>query len=690
MRELSILIPARNEIFLRQTVENILENIEADTEIIIVLDGEWSDPGVDDHERVRIIHVSKSVGQRAATNMACRFSNAKYVMKCDAHCSFDKGFDRKMIAKMQDDYTMVPVMKNLHAFDWVCPDGHRRYQGPSGPCEKCGQKTERDIVWKGKPSPNSKSYCVDETLHFQYFNEYTKREKFKEDLKNDGLTETMSLQGSCWMLTRDKYWELNVCDESHGSWGQQGAEVAFATWLSGGKVLCNHDTWYAHMFRTSGGDFGFPYELSGKSVNKAREYSRDLWFNNKHLKQKLPFIWLLDRFYPVRGWSEDKLRFIFEKGSAFPNFISEKLWIFSIISSIPGPMASHTSSVPINSIGQNMPISAMSASELSCCNPITSQDVVPVRSQSKVHGITTGSDVTDMVQNRDILALPIGDRTNEPGIHKSVDTIGNFINSNPTIPMSKTSSPNPASSFYINSNFPKNSTDSFGSVEINGKLSTALTKGIIYFTDNQLELKIARKCQEQLRKISRNLNIPIVSASLKPMNNMGKNIHIPLPRGKFAYYTQILAALEASEADIIFFAEHDVFYSQTHFEFTPPEKDKFYYNYNWIKYRTSDGFCVSWNANQVSQLCGYRETLLNYYRDRIKEIEEKGFDRSYEPGGRDPSKYESWKSLHPNIDLRHGKTMTKDKWSPKDFRDKSTCVNWQEGYEIPEIGDFKL
>ena len=38
MPKLSILIPSRNEMFLAKTIENILENIEAETEIIVVLD----------------------------------------------------------------------------------------------------------------------------------------------------------------------------------------------------------------------------------------------------------------------------------------------------------------------------------------------------------------------------------------------------------------------------------------------------------------------------------------------------------------------------------------------------------------------------------------------------------------------------------------------------------------------------
>src|SRR3989338_3299936 len=110
--DLSILIPARNEMFLSRTIEDILSNIEADTEVIAVLDGAWVDPPIPQNERVNVIYVPKSIGQRAATNMACKLSKAKYVMKCDAHCSFDKGFDIKMIEAFKvagENTTMVPV-----------------------------------------------------------------------------------------------------------------------------------------------------------------------------------------------------------------------------------------------------------------------------------------------------------------------------------------------------------------------------------------------------------------------------------------------------------------------------------------------------------------------------------------------------------------------------------------------------
>ena len=302
--KLSVIIPARNEMFLSRTIQDILENIEGDTEIIAVLDGQWAAPPIADYPRVNLIYYSQPIGQRAAINEAARVSTAKYVMKVDAHCSFDRGFDVKMMADMQDGWTMVPIMRNLHAFDWVCEGcGHRKYQGPTPTdCPDCSGQMSRDIVWIAKQSPQSKSYCFDSTPHFQYNGQWNKRPEGKGD-----LTETMSLQGSCFMMTRQKYFDLGVCDEELGSWGSQGIEVACKTWLSGGRVICNHKTWYAHLFRTQGADFGFPYPLDGHQVERAKNGVRELFFEGKWDKAIISLSWLLEKFWPVNGWSIEDL-----------------------------------------------------------------------------------------------------------------------------------------------------------------------------------------------------------------------------------------------------------------------------------------------------------------------------------------------------------------------------------------------
>lgn len=496
--------------FLGRTIEDILSNIEADTEIIVALDGAWPETPLPQHPRLTVIYHPKSVGQRAATNEAAKLSTAKYVMKVDAHCAFDKGFDKKLIADMQDDWTTVPVMRNLHAFDWVCEDGHRRYQGPSGPCHTCKKPTTRDVVWIPKTNPQSTSYRFDRTLHFQYWNEYKKHQK-------GDLVESMSLQGSCFMLTREKYWELNICDETWGSWGNQGSEVALKTWLSGGRVVVNKKTWYAHMFRTQGGDFGFPYPQSGKEVERAREISRDIFLKDAWPQAKHTLQWLIDKFQPPE-WE-------------------------------------------------------------------------------------------------------------------------------------------------------------------------SLSKGIIYYTDNQLNLKIAHKVQKQLKKA----NLPIVSASLKPMT-FGENITLPLERGYLTMFKQILAALDASTADIIYFCEHDVLYHPSHFDFIPPKDNVYYYNTNVWKLNSQTGKGVKVDdCKQTSGLCGYRTFLREHYRRRIERVEKEGFSRKigFEPGTHnraeriDNFKAESYQSEFPNIDIRHSNNLTPSRWTKEDFRDQRFTEGWTESMTIP-------
>lgn len=309
MAKLSILIPANNEMFLNRTIQDLLEHTEEDTEILVGLDGYWPPEPIADNPRVKIFHVSVPIGQRAMTNQLCRLSKARYVAKVDAHCAFDQGFDRKMLEffkEQGDDMVAVPIMRNLHAFDWVCSEGHRRYQGPSGVCTECGKPTERDVVWIPKTNPQSTSYCFDAEPHFQYFNEYAKRPEVREQAKK-GHTETMSLQGSFFMSTRHNYWKYELCDERAGSWGNQGLELACAAWLSGLRVLVNHQTWYAHMFRTQGGDFGFPYEQSGRAVESTKKYIKDKFWKKKHPRQVYQVSWLIEKFKPIPGWTDEQI-----------------------------------------------------------------------------------------------------------------------------------------------------------------------------------------------------------------------------------------------------------------------------------------------------------------------------------------------------------------------------------------------
>ncbi len=310
--DLSVIIPARNEEFLARTIQDILEKKRAKTEIIAVLDGKWANPPIEDHPDVTIIYLPESVGQRAATNIGARLSRAKFIMKLDAHCSWDEGYDLKMIEgfdKVGDNVTMVGIMKNLHIYDWKCYKcGKKVYQDVKPICPNDGTQMKKKMIWQPRRGTHATAYRFDAEPHFQYWSEYTQRPEYKKDLEETGFTESFSLQGSCFMMTREKYMEFAIGREELGSWGNEGLEIACKTWLSGGRVLVNHGTHYAHCFRTKGDVFGFPYPQSGNEVSRTKQRVKDLFWNNKWDKQIYPLSWLIERFWEIPGWSENQLK----------------------------------------------------------------------------------------------------------------------------------------------------------------------------------------------------------------------------------------------------------------------------------------------------------------------------------------------------------------------------------------------
>jgi glycosyltransferase involved in cell wall biosynthesis len=304
MRDLSVLIPARNEIFLKQTIDCVLSNIELDTEVIVLLDGYWPDPPIQDNDRVVIVHYTTPIGQRAATNQAAELSRAKFIMKLDAHCAVDKGFDRKLAEKCEYNWTLVPLMYNLHGFDWKCNAcGNRTYQGPKPTlCKECKKNEgfEMVVVWEPRWRRLTYSWRFDKEMRFQYWTSHRKR----RETRRGEFIETMSFIGACWFMYRERFWELGGMDEAHGGWGQVGTEMACKTWLSGGRLLTCKRTWFSHMFRTKNNGFSFPYNISGNQIQRARDYSKDLWLNDKWPKAIHPLSWLVDKFAPVPGWHD--------------------------------------------------------------------------------------------------------------------------------------------------------------------------------------------------------------------------------------------------------------------------------------------------------------------------------------------------------------------------------------------------
>lgn len=275
---LSVVIPARNEVYLEKTIRDVLANARGEIEVLVMLDGYLPDPPINiGDDRVVFYHFKDPVGQRRCINDGAGRAKGKFIMKLDAHCAVAEGFDTVLSQDCQYDWTMVPRMYNLDAETWK-PKIHKRtdYMFISSPE---GEKPFRMSYFSGS-----------------LFREWHRRPELIDD--------TMCLVGCCFFMHRQRFWELGGCDEGHGGWGQQGIEVSCKAWLSGGRCVVNKKTWFAHYFRGGGGP-GFPYPLSGRAVERARAYSRDLWLNDKWPLAKRKFQWMLDKFHPP-GWRSMK------------------------------------------------------------------------------------------------------------------------------------------------------------------------------------------------------------------------------------------------------------------------------------------------------------------------------------------------------------------------------------------------
>lgn len=218
-----------------------------------------------------------------------------------------------------------------------------------------------------------------------------------------------------------------------------------------------------------------------------------------------------------------------------------------------------------------------------------------------------------------------------------------------------------------------------------------MIKECIYYTDNMLDPKIERVCRDTLRS---NFHGDIISVSLKPID-FGMNCVVYGLRGYKTMIKQILVGLTQSMGDYVFFTEHDVLYSKSHFDFKPPRDDVFYYNSNVYRWMYgSDTAIMHDRMLPLSSLCVNREFAREHYSRRMAYIHEhpEEFESrepamarkwGYEPGtkktrrgGFSDDDFETWSSELPIVDIRHGGTFSPPKIKLSSFKHKPQ--NWRE------------
>ena len=208
---LSVVIPSWKDPYLHNTIDSLLDNsaIGDHLEVIPVLDGYWPETPVKDDPRVRVIHKGKNEGMREAINTGVDASRGRYIMRTDEHCMFAPGYDRTLVTNIDRRWIVTPVRYFLDPEKWEVMDID------SWVYEKLKPRDMGDglIKWEGQV--------------------WKSREKERKDIM---LDETMSMQGSCWVMKRS-WWDdvIGRLDTAnYGTMYQDSHEMIFKTWQAGG------------------------------------------------------------------------------------------------------------------------------------------------------------------------------------------------------------------------------------------------------------------------------------------------------------------------------------------------------------------------------------------------------------------------------------------------------------------------
>jgi glycosyltransferase involved in cell wall biosynthesis len=308
--KVSIIIPDRNgQPYLQQTIDDLLVKAEGDIEIIVAADGVWPDPIIKAHPKVTVIHfgeVHNNLGMREAINKGVNISTGKYIMKIDEHCSVGQGFDRLLKAECKPDWVVIPRRKRWDAEEWkLIEDGRPDidYMYIEYPYLKPFDKTQglHGAEWK---RPDRAKYMID---------------------------DTPTMQGSCYFMHRvywDKLFPNGLDSEQYGTFTQEAQEISMAAWLSGGRVVVNKRTYYAHFHKGKRGKgYGFSNEQYKKHMagtEKGRLYCIDYWLNTKDYLHD--FDWFINVKFPnMPGWEGDwRARLAADKNKDYSNLPPEQ------------------------------------------------------------------------------------------------------------------------------------------------------------------------------------------------------------------------------------------------------------------------------------------------------------------------------------------------------------------------------
>ena len=279
---LSVIIPSFKDPFLQNTIDSLLENAEGGIEVIPVLDGYVEE--LKEDSRVRVIVLEKNRGMRGATNTGLKAAKGEFIMKCDSHCAFGKGFDKILIG--EPNWLTIPRRYSLDEVSWT----------------KDESRPVRDYHYYTFPVPNKYGYGM-------YSLEWPQMARERAEYEID---DTMTFQGSCWFANRRYFMEhvglLDGRREAYGSFAVEQLEIGMKYWLGGGEVKVNKGAWYAHLHKMkrhyNAGIYHKTYK-NNKHTVASNIWSAKHWMNNEEPNMIHKTEWLVEKFWPLPHWPEN-------------------------------------------------------------------------------------------------------------------------------------------------------------------------------------------------------------------------------------------------------------------------------------------------------------------------------------------------------------------------------------------------
>lgn len=289
---LSIVIPANKEIYLNQTVSDVLAKAAGEIQVIVTLDGYWPKEKLVENPRLIYLHRRRR-GMRDSINDAVAIAKGEWLMKLDAHCILCEGYDEILTSEIEKNWIVVPRRYGLDGKTWSVrtdkePIDYEYLAWPyNWKFRKSGRTGMHGMPW-------------DERIASRI---------------NKLLDENMMFQGSCYVMAKEHFTDRigGLNSELYYTFSSEAQEIGLYTWLDGGKIVTNKRAWYAHMWKGSGYRqryfelYGEKYARQGRtSAHIGQQFTIDYWLHRTDLPYKYKSIdWLIERFWPVPGWPSD-------------------------------------------------------------------------------------------------------------------------------------------------------------------------------------------------------------------------------------------------------------------------------------------------------------------------------------------------------------------------------------------------